>query len=197
MPIKVGDDVKTGGDSPKYGRVVEVSGSNATFRTAWNERITVKSSELTETSGMAAKMKAFGPDMIEIAANAAVFAGTQVVRKKGAFGEASMRFVAEDLVYEFFLKKWARENIDEKLFKDYLTPLVGEAAEKMFTSVDAKDALCKTISIAVLDGVYKLVRKGSPLNKSTLMYLVQVIASFYGANLLQRQFRKEGTYKMT
>lgn len=70
----------------------------------------------------------------------------------------------------------------------------GDEADN-FTSQDIKDALAKTVSIGILDSAYKLLMKGKVLNMSHMMYLLQVAASFYIANIGQRQFRpKEGVF---
>lgn len=196
MAIKVGSDVKA--KDGARGRVKKITGSNVEWVTSMNEHRTDKISDLEEVTGMRGTLSAYSPDLMEIAANTVVFGGTQLVRKRKFMGEPTMRFLVEDAVFEFLGKKWWRDNVADRLFKDGTVPLIGDLA-KNFSSQDVKDAVSKALAIIVLDSVYKLARRGSPLNKSTLMYLVQVAASFYLANIGQRQFRpnKEGAYYMT
>ncbi len=198
MALKVGSDVKTTGKDAKYGRITKITGSNADWVTSMGEHRTSRLAELEENDKFSGKWYAHQPDIIEVAANAAIFGVTELARKRKFFGEPTMRFLIQDSAYEFLFKKWSRENIENKLFKDNWIPLVGDAADN-FVSQDMKDALSKTLVIAVLDGIYKFAKRGSPFNKSTLMYLMQVAVSFYGADVAQRQWRpnKEGGYNMT
>ncbi len=196
MTIAKGSDVKSSDGA--RGRVTKVTGSNVEWTTSFNEHRTDKSSELEEVKGIHGTLSAWSPDLMEIAANTVVFGASQLVRKRKFMGEPTMRFLVEDAVFEFVGKKWFRENVADKIFKDGHVPLVGDLA-KNFRSADIKDAVTKTLAIGLIDTIYKLVKGGSVFNKSSLMYGMQVAVSFYLANIGQRQFRpsKGGAYYMS
>ena len=126
---------------------------------------------------------------MELVANVVVFAGTQAVRKRAVTGEATVRFGIEDALYEFIFKGWLQENLESMISDKAREVLTGDAANN-FSSEDVYDALLKTLSIGVLDVIYKLAMS-KQLNKSTFWYLVQVAGSFYVANIAQRQFRPD------
>jgi len=188
--MKKGDDVQLKADEKKRGRVKAVSGSNVTWQTANGATRTDKESELEpDTRSGKARMAAYQPDAMELVANVVGFGITQAVRKRKVMSEPTYRFALEDALYEFFLKRWMQENIESLITENHREVLSGEAADN-FTSQDVYDALLKTLSIGILDCVYKLA-KTRGLNMSTTWYLFQVASSFYMANLAQRQFRRD------
>ena len=157
MSIKVGDYVCVTEDPTKAGTVTNVTGSSVTFRTARGAYFTVASATLEVKAG--GTYSKFAPDAMELAANTVAFAGSQMVRKRKAFGEPTMRFVAEDALYEFILKGFMRDKIESYLSSTMHNVVAADDAGN-FTSADIKDALAKTVSIGLLDTVYKLLMKG-------------------------------------
>ena len=196
MAIGVGSYVQMGSDAKKHGKVTAKTGDDVTFRTARGAYFTVKESQLTEREkSFGDKMSAQVPDLMELAANTVVFGGTQLVRKRKFFGEPTMRFAVEDAVYEFLLKGWLRENVEANISSTIRSIAQGDAADN-FTSEDIMDALAKTISLGILDSLYKLAMKGKIFSMSHLYYALQMAASFYIANVGQRALRpKEGGFK--
>ena len=187
MPTFVkGDDVQTT-DKKSRGRVLSVSGDSVIWQDSWGQRRTTQASALETSEGFGGKLAAYSPDLMELGANVMVFAGTQLARKRKAFGEPTMRFLAEDLVYEVALKSWMQENI-EGLISDTARQVLTGSAANNFATQDIQDAALKTLSIGIIDCVYKLVR-GGKINMSTMWYLLQVAASFEIANVAQRYLR--------
>ena len=185
MAIGKGSKVKKG---EQYGHVISIAGENVNWQLANGGRQTDTAESLTEvTDGWKGSFAKQQPDLMELGANVAVFAGTQVARKRKALGEATMRFAASDFLYEFVLKTWFQTNVESKISETARDVLTGSDADNP-SSQDVMDALLKTVSIGSLDIVYKLVRTRK-VTMSTAYYLLQAAASFYIANLMQRQFR--------
>lgn len=87
--MKVGDYVCLASDESKSGTVISLADDQVTWRTARGAYFTNSASELVKKEG--SYYSSYGPDAMELAANVAVFAGSQVIRKRRAFGEPTMR----------------------------------------------------------------------------------------------------------
>ena len=175
-------------DKRKKGIVIKVEGAKVTFRTTRGAYFTMDAEPLEKKEG--GSYAAYAPDAMELVANSLVFSGTQLVRKRKAFGEPTVRFAITDAAYEFLLKSWLRENVESFISENMHTIQTGDDANN-FNSQDIKDALAKTVSIGLLDTAYKLFKRGSVLNMAHCMYLLPVAASFYIANIGQRALRPE------
>ena len=196
MAIEKGSHVKLSTDETKHGRVYQVDGETVKWRTSRGAYMTNQASELTELpKDWKSTWAGLEPDVMELAANVAVFCGTQAIRKRKVFGEPTMRFAIQDAVYEFALKNWLRTNVESMISESMRTITEGDAA-KNFSLDDVRDALAKSISIGLIDTIYKLAMKGKVFTMGPLYYVLQTAASFYIANIAQRQLRpEEGGFK--
>ena len=194
--VKVGSYVQMATDEKKHGRVTAKNEDNVTFRTTMGAYFTVKEEQLVEREkSIGDSLEARVPDLMELVANTTVFGGTQLIRKKKFFGEATMRFAVEDAVYEFLLKGWLRENVESMISNTMRSIQSGDAAGNLQIE-DVTDALAKTVSLLILDSAYKLAMKGKVFSLSHFYYTMQMAASFYIANIAQRAVRpKEGGFK--
>ncbi len=183
MTIAIGDNVKTKDEKPEYGKVTDISGSDVTYKTASGTKHTTKSSNLEAATGFRARLGQFGPDIGEVIANVAIFSVGNLAFKKKLMSKENMEFAVEDAVYEFVLKKWAREQ-EDKLWTRKSIPQ--KDIEQWFASQDLTDALSKTTSIAVMDIVYRLVVKKG-VNYGAVVYFMKVLAAFYISNVGSRK----------
>ena len=112
MAFEAGSTVKKG---DKYGRVVSTSGDKVTWRQSNGLQRTDNKSDVEAADDWMGSAKARQPDAMEVVANVGAFAGTQLIRKRKALGEATMRFAVEDALYEFIFKRWLQENVESKI----------------------------------------------------------------------------------
>ena len=191
MAISIGDNVKTTDEKPEYGRVTAISGSDVTYKTAWGALKVVKINNLEAAHGFHARLGQFGPDAGEVIANTVVFSIGNLAFRKRLMSKQNLEFLVEDSIYEFLLKDWARK-LEDKM---WTRKGVSQAdIDDWFTGQDFTDALSKTVSMAVIDIVYRLVARKGALTGGTLMYLLKVLGAFYISNVGSRKImgKKEG-----
>ena len=122
------------------------------------------------------------PQLWEALSNVAVFEAIQVVTNgtKGLFNADSMNFIAEEVLYEGFLKGYmsAMSFAGTKGVK-----LTKEDGRTIFDENDFRNALDKLVQVGViLDTVIRLIRKQPLANKAKLVYLLKMGVSFVVAN---------------
>ena len=184
MPIAVGDKIKTKDDKPEFGTVTKVVGSTVTYKTATGEVKHAGSSNLEAATGYKANLAKFGPDVGEVLANTVVFAGINLGFKKKITSKENLEFMVVDSIYEFILKKWARE-MEDKIWTR--KGVAQSDIDEWFSSQDFSDALSKTTSIAVMDGLYRLAMKKGFLTMGNAVYILKVLAAFYISNVGSRK----------
>ena len=178
MTFKVGE----------FGRVTAVSGENITYQTPWRQTKTAKAGDL-EASGFMGFMASETPDIMEIVANTASFAGINRMTGKSFMSKENVRFLIEDLAYEFVLKGYVGSTVAGWVGVE---PLSGPDMEAWFSSQDIKDAIVKSIPIAAVDSLYCAWSKGKFCAISGLMFALKSAAAITVANVVQRKLQTKG-----
>ena len=190
MPFKVGDNV-TNGDGTNY-RVIAVQGKTYTLKNAWGTTTTKSEDELTAATGFSAQLTAYGPDLVELLTNSVVFGAQNLVLKKGFMNKENIQFLVEDALYEFLLKGYAQPYEEMLISRD---PLSAEDAAAFFATQDVMDAIGKTLTIGLVDIIYRVLMKSGW--KSAIWYDLRVATAIFIGNIVQRKLLKSegGSYR--
>ena len=185
MPFKVGDNVKTKTEPFEFFRVLAVDdGGSYTLKNAYGATTTKTEAELEAATGFSANFAHYGPDLIELLTNVVVFGAGNLVLKKGFLNRDNVKFLVEDALYEFLLKGYAQPWEEMVISRDALE--VAKAGD-FVTQQDAMDAIGRTMTIAVLDILYRLVMKQGW--KSAIWYDLRVATSFFISNIISRKMQ--------
>jgi len=190
MTFKIGDLVKTKGDSPEYGTVTQVDDQNITYRTAWRQTKTATADQLEVGTGVSAYLAQEAPDLIELLANSVTFAVGNRVMGKQFMNKENVKFLVQNALYEFLLKGWV---------KDWMIipvdPLRGDAMNALVSQQDFMDGLNKAVAIEVIDVIYRLLMK-QKLGADSLWYFLKSATAISVANVGQRYFETKGSSYM-